>query len=114
VIGTDHLTQIHGFRDAAKHSLTEPGQAFFGGSGPAGETCEGCKHFQPYRTRCHHGTCRIYRALMPHIEKAPGFDADASACKFFSKDTWVCRRCRAGGFERPAQPPKREVKLWQN
>jgi hypothetical protein len=87
VIGTDHLTQIHGFRDTLKHSLTQPGMAHFACSGPKGETCEGCKHFLPYRTQPRRGTCRIYQALMPHVPTAPGFDGDASACKFFSKDT---------------------------
>ncbi len=63
--------------------LTQPGMAYFADSGPAGETCQNCAHFDLHdetgrRRKAH---CRKY-AEMTH-RCGPMVPKRTPACKYF-------------------------------
>jgi hypothetical protein len=114
MIGTANRTMIHGFRDTVRHSLTEPGVAFFAATGPKGEVCAHCQHFEPGRKKFR-GTCKIYKSLMP-TSAAPSFDADTSACKYFDnkKEAKNDEACTASTVViLPLTPRQRTSSVWQ-
>jgi hypothetical protein len=95
---SDHMTAAPHDRTAR---MSYPGQAHFGGTGPALKTCRECRHWgdgKPdyhSRTGKYHGLirpapCAKFRALMHEIGgKVPD---DAPSCRYFEQADVVPKR----------------------
>lgn len=96
-----HLTEPD-LAFAQQRAETKPGQAFWGGTGPAGKTCRGCARWEFDGYMASSGLlkdapCGKYRALM-HGQQGDRVPHFARACKYFEP-----------GEEHPLHKPKTPV-----
>ena len=82
--------------DRSIKARSHPGQAHFGGTGPAGKTCRECWHFEIQQADhggapttfsytqadLKPGTCAKFAAMM-RVNSCPSFPHSAAACKYF-------------------------------
>jgi hypothetical protein len=85
-------------RDRSIKARSHPGQAHFGGTGPAGKTCRECGHFEVQHgdnegapttfsytqadLNLKPGTCAKFSAMM-RVNSGPSFPHSAAACRYF-------------------------------
>ena len=83
------LTETHAPEIEQAHKQTQPGMAFWAGSGPEGRRCSGCQFFNSegkYASggrmgQVKPGPCLKYKAMMRRL--GPKIAADNRACKYF-------------------------------
>lgn len=77
----EHLVREDASRVAFR---THQGQAYFGGTGPAGKSCKDCLLLNKSPRSTKYGNCSKYSELM-NGDPAPQIPLSAHACKYFEQ-----------------------------
>jgi hypothetical protein len=87
-LGNRSLTKVFTAEREAQIARTEPGMAFFAGTGPFGKQCKHCKHLAYRRIAASGnsypwGGCAMFKRLTGH--DGPPVPKESEACKYFEQ-----------------------------